>query len=114
MLATLRTLIERKTAGELTQELATRGSQLLVGTLKDLKHHRKVQQPEDGVTYAKKVDKAEARMDFTANANRSSGKCAPLRPHPARSSSWRASGSRFSPPMSSKARERQAPCWTTI
>lgn len=68
MLATLRTLIDRKTAGELTQELAQRGSQLLVGTLRDLAHHRKVAQPEDGVTYAKKIDKAEARLDFTQGA----------------------------------------------
>lgn len=68
MLATLRTVIERKTAGELTQELAERGSQLLVGTLTDLAHHRKVAQPEDGVTYAKKIDKAEARLDFAADA----------------------------------------------
>jgi methionyl-tRNA formyltransferase len=68
MLATLRTVIDRKTAGELTQELAERGSQLLVGTLKDLAFHRKVPQPQDGVTYAKKIDKAEARLDFTAHA----------------------------------------------
>jgi methionyl-tRNA formyltransferase len=68
MLATLRTLIERKTAGELTNELAERGAQLLVGTLRDLKHHRAVQQPENGVTYASKIDKAETRLDFAQDA----------------------------------------------
>jgi methionyl-tRNA formyltransferase len=68
MLATLRTLIERKTAGELTNELAERGAQLLVGTLRDLKHHRAVQQPENGVTYARKIDKAETRLDFAQDA----------------------------------------------
>lgn len=68
MLATLRTMIERKTAGELTQELAERGAQLLVGTLRDLKHHRAVKQPEAGVTYAHKIDKAETRLDFDQNA----------------------------------------------
>jgi methionyl-tRNA formyltransferase len=68
MLATLRTMIERKTAGALTQELAERGAQLLVGTLRDLKFHRPVRQPEDGVTYARKIDKAETRLDFTQNA----------------------------------------------
>jgi methionyl-tRNA formyltransferase len=68
MLATLRTPIERKTAGDLTHELATRGAQLLVGTLKDLAFHRKVKQPDDGVTYASKIDKAEARLDFTQEA----------------------------------------------
>lgn len=68
MLATLRTTIDSKTAGELTAELADKGAQLLVGTLRDLAIHRPVAQPEEGVTYAKKVDKAEARLDFSAQA----------------------------------------------
>lgn len=68
MLATLRTMIDRKTAGELTFELADRGAQLLVGTLRDLAVHRAVRQPEDGVTYAKKIDKAEARIDFSLSS----------------------------------------------
>jgi len=68
MLATLRTVIEHKTAGELTAELAERGAQLLVGTLRDLAVHRPVAQPENGVTYARKIDKAEARLDFTQDA----------------------------------------------
>lgn len=68
MLATLRTVIADKTAGELTQELAERGAQLLVGTLRDLSFHRKVPQPEEGVTYARKIDKAEARLDFGQDA----------------------------------------------
>jgi len=68
MLATLRTVIADKTAGALTQELAERGSQLLVGTIRDLAQHRKVPQPEQGVTYAKKIEKAEARLDFYGSA----------------------------------------------
>ena len=68
MLATLRTTIDRKTAGELTTELAERGAQLLIGTLRDLAVHRPVKQPQDGVTYARKIDKAEARLDFTQDA----------------------------------------------
>ncbi|KHK91442.1 methionyl-tRNA formyltransferase [Novosphingobium malaysiense] len=68
MLATLRTTIDRKTAGELTTELAERGAQLLIGTLRDLAIHRPVAQPEDGVTYARKIDKAEARVDFSQPA----------------------------------------------
>jgi methionyl-tRNA formyltransferase len=69
MLATLRTVIERKTAGALTQELAERGAQLLIGTLRDLRNHRAVKQPEDGVTYAQKIDKAETRLDFSQDAS---------------------------------------------
>lgn len=68
MLATLRTTMERKTAGALTHELAERGAQLLVGTLRDLKFHRAVKQPEEGVTYARKIDKAETRLDFSQDA----------------------------------------------
>ncbi|MBT0669619.1 methionyl-tRNA formyltransferase [Novosphingobium profundi] len=69
MLATLRTQIESKTAGELTDELAERGAQLMVGTLRDLALHRPVTQPEEGVTYAKKIEKAEARIDFSQGAD---------------------------------------------
>ncbi|GGB87549.1 methionyl-tRNA formyltransferase [Novosphingobium endophyticum] len=68
MLATLRTVIDRKTAGELTAELAEKGARLLVATLRDLAVHRPVPQPDDGVTYAKKIDKAEAQLDFTGQA----------------------------------------------
>jgi methionyl-tRNA formyltransferase len=68
MLATLRTTIDSKTAGELTEELAQKGAQLMVGTLRDLAVHRPVTQPEDGVTYARKIDKAEARLDFSGQA----------------------------------------------
>lgn len=68
MLATLRTTVDGKTAGELTGELAEKGAQLVVGTLQDLAIHRPVRQPEEGITYAKKIDKAEARLDFTGGA----------------------------------------------
>jgi methionyl-tRNA formyltransferase len=68
MLATLRTVIDGKTAGDLTAELADKGAGLLVATLRDLAVHRPVPQPDDGVTYARKIDKAEARLDFTGQA----------------------------------------------
>ncbi|WP_226636930.1 methionyl-tRNA formyltransferase [Novosphingobium profundi] len=68
MLATLRTTIDAKTTGELTAELADKGAHLMVGTLRELTNHRPVTQPEDGVTYAKKIEKGEARIDFTQDA----------------------------------------------
>lgn len=68
MLATLRTTIDRKTAGELTAELAEKGARLMIDTLRELDKHRPVVQPEVGVTYAKKIDKTEARLDFTQAA----------------------------------------------
>ena len=63
-----RTVVDGKTAGELTDELAAMGAELMVRVLKDLAAYPEVAQPEDGVTYAHKIDKAGARLDFTGNA----------------------------------------------
>ncbi|UYY78215.1 methionyl-tRNA formyltransferase [Sphingomonas sp. R1] len=63
-----RTPIARKTAGELRAELSALGARLMVEVLGDLDAHPAVPQPEDGITYASKIDKAEARLDFTRPA----------------------------------------------
>ncbi len=63
-----RTPIADKTAGTLTDELAALGARLMVAVLGDLDGHPPIPQPEDGVTYAAKIDKAEARIDFAAPA----------------------------------------------
>jgi methionyl-tRNA formyltransferase len=68
MLAIERTPIDAKTAGELTEELAEIGGRLIVQVLSDLDAYPPTVQPEAGVTYAKKIDKAEARLDFSAPA----------------------------------------------
>lgn len=60
--------IDRKSAGELSAELAALGAALMVEVLDDLEGYPAVAQPEDGVTYAAKIDKSEARLDFTADA----------------------------------------------
>ena len=70
MLATERTPVARKTAGELTAELADIGARLMVTVLADLAGHPEVVQPELGVTYASKIDKGEARLDFAQSAER--------------------------------------------
>ncbi|MFZ2997621.1 methionyl-tRNA formyltransferase [Sphingobium sp.] len=62
------TPIEDKTAGALTDELAQAGAALMVEVLDDIALHPPMAQPEDGVTYAAKIDKAEARIDFTHSA----------------------------------------------
>ncbi|WP_226697840.1 methionyl-tRNA formyltransferase [Qipengyuania flava] len=64
MLAMARTPIETKTTGELTEELAELGAQLMVGTLRDLKIHVPIAQDDADATYAAKIDKAEARLDW--------------------------------------------------
>ena len=66
--ATAKTVVDRKTAGELTAELAQMGADLLVQVLTNLADHPAVTQSEDGLTYARKIDKAEARLDFTQDA----------------------------------------------
>lgn len=60
--------IERKSAGELSAELAALGAALVVEVLGDIRAYPPVAQPEDGVTYAAKIDKAEARLDFSGSA----------------------------------------------
>lgn len=68
MLATVRTPIAGKTAGALTEELAHAGAALMVRVLDDPGAYPPIIQPEDGVTYAAKIDKAESRIDFAAGA----------------------------------------------
>ena len=60
------TPVDGKTAGALTDELAVMGAELMTRALiGDLSH---TPQPEDGVTLAPKITKAEARLDFTLPA----------------------------------------------
>ncbi|MET4665097.1 methionyl-tRNA formyltransferase [Sphingomonas sp. PvP056] len=62
------TPIDRKTAGVLTDELSAMGARLMIATLADLAAFAPEPQPDDGVTYAAKIDKAEARIDLTQGA----------------------------------------------
>ena len=62
------TAIDGKTAGALTDELARAGAALMADVLANLDAYPPTAQPEDGVTYAAKIDKAEARLDFSASA----------------------------------------------
>lgn len=68
MLARAETPVAGKTAGALTDELAAMGARLMVEVLADLPAHPPVPQPAEGVTYAAKIDKAEARLDFAQPA----------------------------------------------
>lgn len=63
------TPIEGKTAGMLTDELAQAGAELMVEVLDDVLLHPAMAQPEEGVTYAAKIDKAESRIDFGKDAH---------------------------------------------
>lgn len=62
------TPIGRKTTGALTDELAAMGARLMVRVLEDVDRYPARPQPEAGITYAAKIDKAETRLDFTRPA----------------------------------------------
>jgi methionyl-tRNA formyltransferase len=68
VIATGRTPIDSKTAGELTDELAVMGAKLMAGVLARMPGLPEFPQPAEGVTYASKIDKAEARLDFSHSA----------------------------------------------
>ena len=68
MLAFARTPVEDKTTGELTEELAEIGAQLMVGTLIDLAALHPLEQDDDKATYAAKIDKSEARIHWSRPA----------------------------------------------
>jgi len=68
MLSAEATPILRKNSGELTGELSDIGARLICDVLADLPGHSEVPQPDVGVTYARKIDKAEARLDFKRSA----------------------------------------------
>jgi methionyl-tRNA formyltransferase len=57
-----------ETAATLHDKLALLGGQLIVRALKDIDSLKPVPQPLEGVTYAGKIDKAEAVIDWTQPA----------------------------------------------
>ncbi|MGN6818892.1 MAG: methionyl-tRNA formyltransferase [Sphingomonas sp.] len=63
-----RTPIDGKTSGILSSELAAMGARLMVRVLDDVAAFPPRPQPADGVTYASKIDKSEARIDFARPA----------------------------------------------
>ena len=60
--------IDGKNSGELTEELAILGGQALWRWLADTEQYPRRAQPGEGVTYASKIDKSEAQLDFTQDA----------------------------------------------
>jgi methionyl-tRNA formyltransferase len=57
-------IADADTAATLHDKLAAQGARLIVQALRDIEHLVPVVQPAEGVTYANKIDKAEARLDF--------------------------------------------------
>ncbi len=68
-------LLERRTpigqydtTGILTQKLSLMGADLLVGVVSQLEKYRPVPQPAEGITYAKKIEKSEARIVWSVGS----------------------------------------------
>jgi methionyl-tRNA formyltransferase len=89
MLAVARTPIIDKTGGELMAEIAEMGANLLVDVLANLDAHPPVAQPDEGVTYAAKIDKSEARLDFLISAPQVERQIRAFAPSPGAFFEWR-------------------------
>ena len=68
VLATHAVTVAGKSAGQLTAELGEIGARLIAGVLADIAAFPPMPQPDLGVTYASKIDKAESRLDFALAA----------------------------------------------
>jgi methionyl-tRNA formyltransferase len=68
VLATARVPVEDKTSGQLHAELAEIGARLMVETLGQLDELKPHPQDSMGASYAAKIDKAEARIDWSKPA----------------------------------------------
>ncbi len=71
-----------ETTGDLHDRLAEMGADLIVRTLATFDTLTPVPQPEDGVTYAVKVDKSEAKVDWTRDAKAVDRQIRALSPFP--------------------------------
>ena len=85
-----------ETAGELHDRLAPLGAELMARALRALEAGTLACTPqaETGVTYAKKIEKAETRIDWQRPAAESTTKSAASRPFPAPGSKCRRGGER--------------------
>ena len=79
------------TAGSLHDRLAESGGDLILETLHRLAQGpvAAVPQPEDGVTYARKIDKSEAVVDWSQPAGLVARRIRAFNPAPGASSHWR-------------------------
>ncbi len=78
----VRTPVDRKTTGELTDELAQKGAAAMVEVLSDLSAYPLDQQDDAAATHAPKIDKAEARIDWSDSAETIERKVRGLAPFP--------------------------------
>jgi methionyl-tRNA formyltransferase len=61
-------ILDTDTTGSLHDKLAEMGGDLIVKTLAELTGLKAEKQPEEGITYAHKIEKAEAQIDWSQSA----------------------------------------------
>lgn len=71
-----------ETTGELHDRLAAQGARLIVDALSRLDGLKPIAQPDVGVTYASKISKAEAQLEWTAPADELARKIRAFNPFP--------------------------------
>lgn len=71
-----------ETTGDLHDRLAVIGANLIVETLENFETLTPMPQPEDGVTYAVKIDKSEAKIDWSRDADAVDRQIRALSPFP--------------------------------
>ncbi len=75
-------ILETDTTGTLHDKLAVMGGDLIVKTLTSLADLRPVKQPEVGITYAHKIEKVEAQIDWAQSAEVISRRIRAFNPFP--------------------------------
>jgi methionyl-tRNA formyltransferase len=82
MLHKASTPVDGKSAGELTGELAIMGAELMVQYLASPSDYTPEAQQDALATYAKKIEKQEARLDFSQSAQQVERQIRAFNPHP--------------------------------
>lgn len=82
MLHTVAALVAQKSTGDLTKELAQLGAEAMVAVLADLEAFTPEMQDNSAAVYAPKIDKAEAKIDWSEPAEMIERKVRGLAPFP--------------------------------
>ncbi len=82
MLASERIAVGDHTAGSLADALAAMGARMMIATLAHFPGLAELPQPAEGVTYAHKIDKSEARIDWQSDARQIARLVRAMQPSP--------------------------------
>jgi len=81
-------ILQNQTTAELHDHLAHMGGKMIVATLDKLPDCVSIPQDQDGITYAKKIEKSEARIDWAWTSNEIDRHIRGLSPFPGAWTKW--------------------------